>query len=98
MQITDLTPKKRDALLEALASPTHSLVRHGKFYIAHNVRQGAGGARVTAFSGRLMRMLDRDYLADFDEPLAPTRVTLNKQGLALAQQLRDAQQRKAGAA
>ncbi|WP_396616768.1 hypothetical protein ACHZ97_04120 [Lysobacter soli] len=43
-------------------------------------------------------MLDRDYLAEFDDPAFPNRATLTKPGLALAEQLRVGATAKAGAA
>lgn len=83
-----LTPLQRDALLAALRSPTHTLVRTAGGYIAQQPRQATSGVKqMRLFTGRLLNMLERDYLVDFDEAPWPTRATLTKQGLALAQQL-----------
>lgn len=99
LKITDLKPLQRAALLEALRSPTHSLVRHGKQFIAHLPRESTSGIKkVQSFTYRLVRMLERDWLADFDEPEFPSRVTLNAHGLSLAKQLDAASHAKAGAA
>lgn len=90
IQPVQLPPLQRDALREMLRSPTHSLVRQGRHYAAQYPRTGGSGPRQgQEFTYRLVRMLDRAYLVDFDEPDFPQRVTLNAHGLQLAQQLRD---------
>lgn len=84
-----LTPLQRDALAEALRSPTHALVRTAGGYIAQHPRESTSGLkRVRLFTGRLLNMLERDNLVDFDQAPWPNRATLTKQGLALAEQLR----------
>lgn len=84
-----LTPLERDALLAAYNSPTRSLVRIRDGYMAQDQQHGR------VFTGRLMNMLDRDGLVDFDPPTFPARVLLNSRGLAAAQQLAAEQGRKA---
>jgi hypothetical protein len=93
-----LAPLECDALLEALHSPTHTLVRNGRHYMAQAGRGNTSGKhQVRMFTGRLVNMLERDGLVHFDPPQFPERVTLNSHGLILAKQLRDAQMAKAGA-
>jgi hypothetical protein len=84
-----LTPLERDALLCAYHSPTRSLVRIRDGYMAQDQRHGR------VFTGRLMNMLDRDNLVEFDPPEFPQRVLLNSQGLAVAEQLAAEQAGKA---
>lgn len=92
-----LTPLERDALIEGLRSPTHTLVRAGRHYMAQSDRSTTSGTRTRRqFTPRLVNMLERDGLVHFDPPQFPERVTLNAHGLQLAQQLRDAQAAKAG--
>jgi hypothetical protein len=102
--LRDIPPLQRDALCEAIQSPTHALVRGALGFSAapaRNLRNSTGTVRV--FSLRLMRMLDRAYLVDLDEPAFPTRATLTSKGRELAEQLVRAQRdaafkAKAGAA
>lgn len=96
---TPLPPLQRDALLAALATPNHTLRRTRRGYIAldADVRK-SGAATAHVFTGRLMNMLWRAALVDFDPPDYPSTVTLTTRGKAIAQQLRDASQAKAGAA
>lgn len=83
-----LTPLERDALREALRSPTRSLVRMGRHYVAQHQRESRSGVqKVRMFTGRLVNMLDRDGLVEFDPPQFPDRVVLNAHGVALAEQL-----------
>ena len=95
-----LPPLQRDALREALAAPSHRLVRVANGYIAsHHARTTTSGKKtVRLFTGRLINMLWRDGLVDFDQAPWPNTVTLTPHGLAIAQQLHDAEQAKAGAA
>jgi hypothetical protein len=84
-----LTPLQCDALAEALRSPTHALVRTASGYIAQHPRESTSGLkRVRLFTGRLLNMLERDNLVDFDQAPWPNRATRTKLGLALAEQLR----------
>lgn len=84
------TPVVRAALLAALASPGHALVRGCGGYIALTSKVTTSGkATFPAFTRRAMNWLERDGLADFDEPEFPRRVTLTQQGVAAAQRLRD---------
>jgi hypothetical protein len=93
-----IPPLERAALLEALRSPTHSLVRSGRAYVARSDRPNTSGDRlVKAFTPRTINRLERDGLVHFDPPQFPERVTLNAHGKRLAEQLRDADQAKAGA-
>lgn len=91
-----LTPLQRDALREAIHSPTHALVRGPNGFTAGGARGKSGTGRL--FTLRLVRMLDRDYLADLDDTAFPSRATLTKQGRELAEQLVAADKAKAGAA
>lgn len=96
ISIQQLTPLQRDALREALRSPTHTLVRGSGGFTAAGHRGKSGTARI--FTLRLVRMLDRDYLADLDDNQFPSRATLTKVGVEVAQQLVAEDQAKAGAA
>jgi hypothetical protein len=89
MQITALKPLQRQALLSAAESPTFIRGRGG-FAVPRNGSP--------TFTLRLMRMLERDYLVEFDDPQFPSTATLTKPGQALATQLRGTEQAKAGAA
>lgn len=92
-----IPPLERAALLEALHSPTHSLVRTGAAYVARGRRTATSGDQlVKAFTVRTINRLQRDGLVHFDPPQFPERVTLNAHGKRLAEQLRDADQAKAG--
>lgn len=92
----DLTPLERDALLEALQSPTHSLQRTCAGYVALQ-RRATSGQTLTSriFTGRVMNRLDRRALIDLDPPQAPERATLTRRGLATAQQLQAEQAARA---
>lgn len=86
--IDSLTPLERDALREAFRSPTHSLVRMGRHYVAQHQRESKSGVqKMRLFTGRVMNRLDRRALVDFDPPQFPERVVLSKHGLAVAEQL-----------
>lgn len=89
-------PQQREALLAALQSPTHTLRRMRGGYVAlgADVRT-SGAATAHAVSRRMALRLEREGLADFDDPACPTVITLNAEGLALARQLQGAD--KAGA-
>lgn len=92
-----ILPTERAALLEALQSPTHSLVRTGSAYVARGKRTATSGEqRIKAFTVRTINRLERDGLVHFDPPQFPERVTLNTHGLKLAEQLQ-AEQAQAGA-
>jgi hypothetical protein len=91
-----LTPLERDALIEGLRSPTHTLVRAGRHYMAQGDGSSTSGARtVRQFTPRLVNMLERDGLVHFEPSQFPERVILNTHGLRLAEQLRAADLAKA---
>jgi hypothetical protein len=90
-----VTPLQREALREALAAPTHSLVRTPDGFMAAHRRANAESA--PKFTRRLINNLDHDGLVHVDDPDCPSEVTLNTHGLKLAEQLRAADQAKAGA-
>lgn len=84
----NLTPLERDALREAYRSPTHTLVRLGRHYVAQHPRESKSGVqKMRMFTGRVMNRLDRGALVDFDPPNFPERVVLSKHGMAVAEQL-----------
>lgn len=93
-----LKPLQRDALREALWSPTHSLIRGPGGFVAAPPRGGYKIGSPKRFTLRLVRMLDRDYLADLDDHQFPTRATLTRVGRELAEQLVADDRAKAGAA
>jgi hypothetical protein len=86
-----IPPLQREALLAALQSPTHTLRRMRGGYVAlgADVRT-SGKATAHLVTPRMAKRLEREGLADFDDPECPDAVTLNDQGVALAEQLRDA--------
>lgn len=86
---TFLSQLQRDALREAIQSPTHSLVRTGDGFIAPHKR--ATAATAPKFTRRLINKLDRDGLVHIDDRDCPSEVTLNAHGIALAEQLRGEQ-------
>jgi hypothetical protein len=97
MHIHQLTPLQATALREALRSPTRSLVRTGRHYSAPHAQPNSSGVQqVPVFTYRLVAMLERRWLVEFDEPQFPTRATLTRKGIELAEQLVDVI--KAGAA
>jgi hypothetical protein len=98
MDIRQLTPLQASALREALSSPTRSLVRNGRHYSAPHPQPNSSGVQTTpAFTYRLVAMLERRWLVEFDEPQFPTRATLTRKGRELAEQM-IAAAAKAGAA
>lgn len=95
----DLTPLKCSALAAAHSSPSHSLVRMGARFVAVNDRGTTSGIRQTpAFTLRLVRMLERDWIVDFDDAQFPSRATLTSKGVRLAKELESAGKAKAGEA
>lgn len=97
--VADLTHLQRTALAEAYRSASHSLVRQGARFIALHDRESKSGIRQQpAFTLRLVRMLERDWIVEFDDPAFPSRATLTKKGLRLARELDTAAKAKAGAA
>lgn len=87
-QAEHLTPLERDALREAYRSPTHSLVRVGRHYIAQHQRESKSGVqKVRLFTLRVMNRLDVRALVDFEPQQFPQRVVLSKRGVAVAEQL-----------
>lgn len=97
MKLADLKPLQRKALAAALDSPTFSFVRSRRGWIAEDAMQ-RGDELPIAFTLRLMRMMDRDYLLDFDNDGFPMRATLTMPGRQLAEQMPVTQRTKAGAA
>jgi hypothetical protein len=99
MRIDQLTPLQASALREALRSPTRSLVRNGRHYSAPHPQPNSSGVQKTpAFTYRLVAMLERLWLVEFDEPQFPTRASLTRKGIELAEQLVAGDAAKAGAA
>lgn len=100
MHIHQLTPLQASALREAHAAPTQTLVRQrGAQFIAQHARESTSGIKhVPTFTLRLMRMLDRTWLVEFDDPQFPTRATLTRKGRELAEQLVAGDAAKVGAA
>lgn len=97
LEPSDLKPLQCQALLAALQSPSHSLQRCRKGFAATPIANVSGTARVPVFTGRLVNMLERDNLVDFDQPRWPEKVTLTPTGVRLAEALREGL-RKAGVA
>ena len=95
LTIDHLGPLQRDALREAIASPTRTLVRTCGGFMAPHKQLTSGAKTAPKFTKRLINMLDRDGLVHIDDPTCPTRATLNAHGVALAEQLRAAEQAKA---
>jgi hypothetical protein len=58
----------------------------------------SGIKRVRLFTPRLLNMLERAYLVEFDQPQWPNTATLTRVGVSLAEQLVAAERAKAGAA
>lgn len=98
LKTSDLKPLQRKALLAALQSPTRALQRSRKSYIALDGTTTSGTQPVETFTPRLMNMLERDGLVEFDPPMWPSRVTLTAEGVRMAEALRSAKGAKAGAA
>jgi len=101
IETSDLKPLQRQALFAALLSPTHSFQRMRAGFVPSGVANAthtSGTQQLPVFTLRLMRMLDRDCLVDFDDSNFPSSATLTKLGLALAEQLQSANATKAGAA
>jgi hypothetical protein len=99
MDIHQLTPLQASALREALGAPTHALVRNAKHYSApHTQAHASGVQQIPSFTYRLMAMLERAWLIEFDDPQFPTRAMLTRKGHELAEQLVAADRATAGAA
>lgn len=99
VQPPHIPPLQRQALLAALATPTHTLRRMRGGYVALGADVTTSGpATAQAFTGRLVKMLWREGYVEFDQPEFPSTVKLNPHGRQTAQRLRDACQAKAGAA
>lgn len=93
----NLTPRQRDVLRSANRSHDRSLQRIcGGMWKATNT--AADVRTETAFTVRTMRMLERAWLIEFDNPQLPRTATLTSDGLAIAQQLHDADAAQAVAA
>ncbi len=88
LNTANLTPLERDALLEALQSPTHSLQRTSAGYVVPSRRTRSGEtASARIFTSRVMNRLDRRALVDLDPPMCPARAVLTRRGVAAAQQV-----------
>lgn len=94
LKLSDLKPLQRHALLAALESPQHRFNRTRAGYVPAN----ANATELPAFTYRLMRMMERDYLVTFDSADFPSFATLTSPGLAMAQALRAAASTRTGAA
>lgn len=94
MQMHQLTPLQASAMLTALDAPNHCLLRVRDGYASQNPTLTTS----PVFTHRLMRIMERAWLFQFDEPDLPRYAKLNSNGLALAQQLRAAETTKAVAA
>lgn len=93
MNPVHIPPLQRQALLAAFAAPTHTLRRMRGGYVALDADvRTSGAATAHVFTNRLMNMLWRNNLVDFDQPDFPTTVTLNARGKAAAEQLRENRQ------
>ncbi len=72
MNPAHIPPLQRQALLAALAAPTHTLRRMRGGYVALDADvRTSGAATAHVFTGRLMNMLWRNNLVDFDQPDFP---------------------------
>lgn len=89
--IAQLTQLQRTALLTALDAPSHCLLRVRGGYASHNPTL----TTTPVFTHRLMRIMERAWLFQFDDPDLPRYAKLNSNGLALAQQLRAGETGKA---
>lgn len=86
---TTYTPTVRAALLAALESPTHSLKRAPGGFVALGTPITSSAPKMfQAFTRRAINWLEREGLAEFDEPDFPRSVTLTDAGLEAAQQIR----------
>ncbi len=88
----ELQPKMRDALLAAIATPSHTLQRGCGGYIAIGAStvKTSGPKLFQAFTRRTVNRLLDAGLVTFDEPEFPTRITLTDSGIQSAQQLAQA--------
>lgn len=89
-----LTPLQVSALLTALDAPNHCLMRVREGYASQNPTLTTS----PVFTHRLMRIMERAWLFQFDDPALPRYAKLNRNGLELAQQLRAGETTKAVAA
>lgn len=93
-----IPPLQRQALLAALRTPNRSLRRSRGGYVALDADiRTSGKATAYAFTGRIMNMMWRAGLVDFDEPNFPSVVTLTKRGAEVAEQLLASERAKATA-
>jgi len=97
MQTQSYTPTIRAALVAALDTPTRTLRRCQKGFIA------VGSTSITTskpllfqtFTKRAVNELEREGLAELDDRISPSTVTLTEAGIAAAEQIKAAQQTKA---
>ncbi len=94
MQTHQLTQLQQSALLTALDAPNHTLQRVRDGYATQSPRDTTS----PLFTTRLIRIMEREWLFQFDNPQCPSYVKLNANGLALARQLRAGETTKAVAA
>lgn len=88
-------PLQRAALLAALDSPTHTFRRMRGGYVALGAPvRTSGTAAAHTMSRRMALRLEREGLVEFDDPEFPEVITLNANGVALAEQLRAASGRR----
>lgn len=88
MTPTTITPTLRACLLAMYAAPNNALQR---------ARGGFSVAGAPMFTLRAVRMLERDWLVEFDNPAFPASVTLTAKGRELARQIAVAQSKDAAA-
>lgn len=88
-----ITPTLRACLLAMYQAPDHTLARtRGGFHVRGTPPHGP------IFTLRALRMLDRDWLLQFDNPAFPSTAQLTTKGAALAATLACAQPAGATAA
>lgn len=93
IQVADLKPLQRQALLAAKTSPTQTLVRTRGGFRPH----GGTALPPPVFTLRVVRMMHRAYLLTLDDEAFPQSAMLTGQGAALADQLQATTARKAQA-
>src|SRR5690242_13237892 len=91
----DYSPMVRAVLLAALETPTHTLQRApGGFIALEQPIIRSAPKPFQAFTRRAINMVEREGLAEFDQPEFPSAVKLTDAGLVAARQIKAAQSRR----
>ncbi|MEN5207997.1 hypothetical protein ABE493_07725 [Stenotrophomonas terrae] len=96
MQAHQHTALVRDALLEAIDAPAHTLRRSaGTFSAPPRVNRTSGPKRTVSFSKRILLKMCDAGLIKLDDPNVPSSATLTDSGIRAASELKASRSAKA---